>query len=142
MGLSVDRFREELKNYDPRLEIVRDNRREEWRIEQDMGSARRKHLVTRIPFAWHNRLGPWIIRAIHDGTPMAQGGAAAMNRRFDEEDRRRDEAQERKDRDVVDAASDDAWGVFARQTGKRVTNVGVPYQVNDRRRIQEPVSVS
>lgn len=129
------RFREELKRFDPKLDLVWNDKKSCWQV---VGKDRKnkEYVIYNVPLGDTDKLGPWIIQGLYDATPHKQGGAAAINRMLDAA-REREEEQEEKDiADAIDARAEDAWAHLNYREGSRVSMFKPGFVVNDKRRIQ------
>jgi len=129
-------FREELKRFDPRMDIVLNKSKGQWDIIGQDG-RNRKYIAKQVPFGM---LGKWVICDMYDSSPMKQGGAKALNRKIDEGIERNEKQQEKDFHNQLEGIHDDAYIKMKYQAGERFSFAGVgdkhegTFFVNDRRR--------
>ncbi len=129
-------FREELKRFDPRMDIVLNKSRGLWEIIGKDG-RNRKYIAKQVPFGM---LGKWVICDMYDSSPMKQGGAKALNKKIDEEQERIEKQQEKEFQNKLEGIHDDAYIRLKHGVGERISFAGVGdkheggFFVNDRRR--------
>ena len=133
--MTSDSFRQELKRFDPRMDIELDRKRGLWNI---VGSDKKniKYIAKRVPF---HALGKWIICDMYDNSPMSQGGHRDLNRKIDDEIERNEKIQEKDNKNKMDAVHDDTYDRLKYGLGERVSFANVEekrsdFFVNDKRR--------
>lgn len=138
--MSPDSFRDDLKRFDKRLDFTYNPVKFCWEV---IGLDRKnvKYVIKSIPIGQIDKLGPWVLQELYDCSPTKQGGEAALNRKIDAELAKSELADERAERDRIEAASDEAYLHFKHKMGQRVSfcrtetsDSGIV--VNDKRRVQ------
>lgn len=134
--MTPNRFREELKRFDPKLDFEYNGKAAQWQV---VGFDRRgiKYLIKPIPLGQIDTLGPWILQELYDASPHKQGGAKEINRRLDRMREEEEAQQERDFQNRLEATNSEAWETFQRRMGQRINNVGLPFTVNDKRRVTD-----
>jgi len=131
--MTPDSFRQELKRFDPRMDIVLDRKKGLWNIV-GLDKKSIKYIAKRVPF---DALGKWIICDMYDNSPMKQGGQKDLNRKIDEEIERNERIQEKDHKNKMDAVHDDTYDRLKWGLGERVSLSSTDsFVVNDKRRIE------
>lgn len=131
-------FREDLRRFDPRLDFQWNGRRQRWQVTgKDLKGI--EYVIHEVPLGQIDQIGPQIIQALYNVSPTKQGGADAVNRMLDKQEDDIELAQDRKLSDDIDAVGGEAFDLFQRRMGRRISNAGIPDEVieNDRRRFAE-----
>lgn len=132
--MEISRFKEELRRFDPRLDFTWNGKRSVWQVTGE--DARRvRYVIYEVPLGQLDTLGPHIIQGLYDASPTKQGGASALNRLLDERIDRDERAEDRRLSDELGMLAAEAWDHADRIEGRRINNAGVPWVVNDRRRV-------
>lgn len=136
------RFKEELKRFDPRLDLVFSGAKQRWEII-GVDQKRMKYLIKSFRLGEIDKLGVWVLHELYQNTPHKQGGAMALMRRLEEEQRREEEQQEKTLSDDLSSISGEAFDAMRRRDGQRISAPGMEFEIRDKRRLTpELVSAS
>lgn len=137
-----DRFREELKRFDKRLDFEFNARKSRWEVV-GVDARNKKYLIKAVPLGQIETLGPGILQELFDCSPIKQGGAKRLNRIMDELKEKEEAQTENLHKDQMEAATSEAYEHFKYREGGRLSFAGVEdkheggFFVRDRRRLHE-----
>lgn len=127
------RFREELRHFDKRLDLIFNPVKSQWEI---IGTDRKgiKYLIKAFPLGRIDQIGMYVLRELAEMATFRHG-AKDINRKIDRMIEEEEATEQRQTKSTIEAVTSEAHAAFQRRVGRRISNVGVPYIVNDKRRV-------